>query len=193
VQHLPPPETLPSDVDPPWPISVTFIPASVFDNPALLRVNPEYLAWLLSLPLVKSERLLGGNWKIRPAAGLYFKREWCAAVVPKEPTLEEDHLAKTVAAIEKISGRRPVGTRGGHSPALLRKYGYIYKSEGSADQRPYYELDDNGDNCLVNLPFHYVIDDAMFFSFAWLGSENAAQRITDPERVFDIWWAAFWQ
>jgi hypothetical protein len=24
------------------------------------------------------ERLLGGNWKIRPAAGLYFKREWCA-------------------------------------------------------------------------------------------------------------------
>jgi predicted phage terminase large subunit-like protein len=26
------------------------------------------------------ERLLGGNWKIRPAAGLYFKREWCAVV-----------------------------------------------------------------------------------------------------------------
>ena len=25
-------------------------------------------------------RLLGGNWKIRPAAGLYFKREWCAVV-----------------------------------------------------------------------------------------------------------------
>jgi len=33
----------------------------------------------------------------------------------------------------------------------------------------------------------------MFFSFAWLGSENTAQRITDPERVFDIWWAAFRQ
>ena len=113
--------------------------------------------------------------------------------VPKEPTLEEDHLAKTVAAIEKISGRRPAGTRSGHSASLLRKYGYIYKSEGSADQRPHYELDESGDNCLINLPFHYVIDDAMFFSFAWLGSENAAQRITDPDRVFDIWWAAFWQ
>jgi len=50
----------------------------VFDNPALLQVNPEYLAWLLSLPLLERERLLGGNWKIRPAAGLYFKREWCA-------------------------------------------------------------------------------------------------------------------
>ena len=48
MQHLPPPETLPAGVDPPRPISVTFIPASVFDNPALLQVNPEYLAWLLS-------------------------------------------------------------------------------------------------------------------------------------------------
>src|SRR5215468_12644251 len=73
-------EDLPPGVDPPRPISVTFIPAKVFDNPALLRVNPEYLAWLLSLPLLERERLLGGNWKIRPSAGLYFKREWCAVV-----------------------------------------------------------------------------------------------------------------
>jgi peptidoglycan/xylan/chitin deacetylase (PgdA/CDA1 family) len=113
--------------------------------------------------------------------------------VPKEADLEEDHLAKTVAAIEQISGRRPVGTRSGHSARLLHKYGYVYRSEGSADQRPHYVVDESGDNCLVHLPFHYVIDDAMFFSFAWLGSENAAQRITDPERVFDIWWAAFRQ
>src|SRR6202049_1433103 len=33
---------------------------------------------MCELPLLESERLLGGNWKIRPAAGLYFKREWCA-------------------------------------------------------------------------------------------------------------------
>jgi predicted phage terminase large subunit-like protein len=80
IQHLPPPKDLPPGIDPPRPISVTFIPASVFDNPALLQVNPEYLACLLSLPLLERERLLGGNWKIRPAAGLYFKREWCAVV-----------------------------------------------------------------------------------------------------------------
>ena len=35
---------------------------------------------LLSPPLLERERVLGGNWKIRPAAGLYFKREWCAVV-----------------------------------------------------------------------------------------------------------------
>ena len=74
------PRDLPPGVDPPQPISVTFIPASVYDNPALLEVNPEYVARLESLPLLERERLLAGNWKIRPAAGLYFKREWCTIV-----------------------------------------------------------------------------------------------------------------
>jgi peptidoglycan-N-acetylglucosamine deacetylase len=113
--------------------------------------------------------------------------------VPKEPALEEDHLAKTVAALERIAGRRPIGTRSSHSAKLLRQYGYIYRSEGSADQRPHYEFDDDGGHCLVNLPMHYAIDDAMYFNFNWLGSDPSAQRITDPERVFDIWWAAFRQ
>jgi hypothetical protein len=45
----------------------------------------------------------------------------------------------------------------------------------------------------VNLPMHYVIDDAMYFNFNWLGTDASAQRITDPERVGDIWWAAFRQ
>jgi predicted phage terminase large subunit-like protein len=80
MQHLPRPEDLPPSIDPPRPISVTFIPATVFDNPILLRSNPEYHAWLLSLPTLERERLLFGNWKIRPAAGLYFKHEWCAIV-----------------------------------------------------------------------------------------------------------------
>ena len=113
--------------------------------------------------------------------------------VPKEHALEEDHLARTVAALEHVSGRRPLGTRSGHSADLLRKYGYIYRSEGSADQLPHYEFDRNGANGLVVLPFHYVIDDAMYYNFNWLGTDAAAQRITDPERVFDIWWAAFRQ
>src|SRR6516164_54692 len=78
-------QELPPGIDPPPPMSVTFIPATVSDNPALLRVNPEYITWLLSLPTLERERLLAGNWKIRPAAGLYFKREWCA-VVDEAPT-----------------------------------------------------------------------------------------------------------
>ena len=113
--------------------------------------------------------------------------------MPKERALEEDHLAKTVTALERIAGRRPVGTRSSHSATLLRQYGFIYRSERSADQRPYYEYDEGGRNGLLNLPMHYVIDDAMYFNFNWLGTDASAQRITDPERVGDIWWAAFRQ
>jgi hypothetical protein len=54
-------QELPPGIDPPMPMSVTFIPATVSDNPALLRANPQYLAWLLSLPTLERERLLAGN------------------------------------------------------------------------------------------------------------------------------------
>ena len=64
----------------PMPKSVTFIPGRLTDNPLLMKADPGYLANLKALPLVEQERLLGGNWKIRPAAGLYFKREWCEQV-----------------------------------------------------------------------------------------------------------------
>ena len=35
--------------------------------------------------------------------------------VPKDPELERDHLRKAREAIEKLTGRRPVGTRSWHS------------------------------------------------------------------------------
>lgn len=58
------------------PLSFTFIPARLEDNPALMEKDPGYKAKLMALPLVDRARLLGGNWKIKPAAGLYFKNEW---------------------------------------------------------------------------------------------------------------------
>ena len=111
--------------------------------------------------------------------------------VPKEPELERDHLRKTIAALERLTGKRPVGTRSNHSLPLLRDEGFVYVSEGSADHLPYYVSDPTGSARLLNLPFHFAIDDAMFFSFAWMGSGNAAQRITDPDRVEELWWDAF--
>lgn len=62
-------------VDPALCKSVTFISSSVYDNKILLEANPDYLANLNGLPTVEKERLLNGNWKIRPAAGLYFRRD----------------------------------------------------------------------------------------------------------------------
>lgn len=56
------------------PKSVTFIASSVYDNKALLDIDPGYLANLKAMTLIERERLLFGNWKIKAAAGLYFKR-----------------------------------------------------------------------------------------------------------------------
>jgi predicted phage terminase large subunit-like protein len=111
LQHLPHPEDLPPGVDPLRPISVTFIPAKVFDNPALLRVNPEYLASLRSLPSLERERLLEGNWKIRAAAGLFFKRAWCT-VVDEVPTDLDVVRYWDLAATEKTEFNDPDWTVG---------------------------------------------------------------------------------
>jgi len=54
--------------------SVTFIASTLQDNQILMERDPSYLANLKALPIVERERLLFGNWKIKPAAGLFFKR-----------------------------------------------------------------------------------------------------------------------
>lgn len=69
------------------PKSVTFIASSIYDNKELLKVNPSYLANLKALSIVDRERLLFGNWKIKPAAGMYFKKNQVGnilEVVPKD-------------------------------------------------------------------------------------------------------------
>lgn len=57
------------------PKSVTFIKAGLEDNKILMDKDPDYEANLQSLPYVERMQLLGGNWKIKPAAGLYFRRD----------------------------------------------------------------------------------------------------------------------
>lgn len=56
------------------PKSFTFISASIYDNKKLLEIDPGYLANLHALPRVERERLLNGNWNIKPSAGLYFQK-----------------------------------------------------------------------------------------------------------------------
>jgi predicted phage terminase large subunit-like protein len=62
------------------PKSLSFVPARLDDNAALLRADPGYRANLLALPAVERARLLDGNWRVRPAAGLLFRRHWCPLV-----------------------------------------------------------------------------------------------------------------
>lgn len=70
------PEELTSKHPGEMPLSLTFIASRLQDNPALTSKDTGYEARLRALPYVERMRLLGGNWQIRPAAGLYFKRHW---------------------------------------------------------------------------------------------------------------------
>lgn len=70
--------------------SVTFIASTLQDNKILMEKDPGYLANLKALPEVEKERLLYGNWKIKPAAGLFFKRSQIGEFlesVPKDVVL----------------------------------------------------------------------------------------------------------
>lgn len=113
--------------------------------------------------------------------------------VPSDPQLEEDHLSKSVFALRTISGEAVTGTRSSHTPKLLRRLGIVYNSFTSARTKPFYELDAEGANELLQLPFHYALDDAQYFSFGWMGTPNAAQRLCDSDMVLEIWWQAVLQ
>lgn len=54
------------------PKSFTFIPATLSDNVKLNQQDPNYRANLLALNRVERERLLHGNWKVKPEAGSFF-------------------------------------------------------------------------------------------------------------------------
>jgi predicted phage terminase large subunit-like protein len=66
------------------PMSFTFILSMLSDNPIFTSKDPDYRRKLKALTRVQQERLLGGNWKIRPAPGLYFQRSQCRVIEPHE-------------------------------------------------------------------------------------------------------------
>ncbi len=111
--------------------------------------------------------------------------------IPATRALQIDHLRRTLDALERVSGTRPVGTRSDFDRDLMVAAGLIYNSWESASQGPYYHRHLKGPRWMLELPFHYALDDAQFYNFNWLGSTPHEQRISDPGRVFDLWWDAF--
>ena len=68
-----------------------FIPSSVFDNPALLENDPDYLASLASLPEAEKQALLYGSWdsfsgqvftEWRNDPGHYQDQRWTHVIAP---------------------------------------------------------------------------------------------------------------
>lgn len=94
------------------PKSFTFIYSSLYDNKILMQTNPEYLANLKGLAKVERERLLYGNWKIRPAAGLYFRKEWVNIVDAAPVNMRRIVRYWDLAATEKTPENDPDKTVG---------------------------------------------------------------------------------
>ena len=93
------------------PKSFTFIPAYLSDNRILVEKDPDYMANLMALDVVERARMLDGNWKVRPAAGLYFNRTWVKMVdaIPAGTTFCRGW---DLASTEKTQGNDPDWTCG---------------------------------------------------------------------------------
>ena len=69
-----------------FPMSFTFIPATLNDNQILLKNDPNYYARLSQLPENERQQLLEGRWFFKPQ-GKLFKPDWFGSFVvqPREP------------------------------------------------------------------------------------------------------------
>jgi predicted phage terminase large subunit-like protein len=67
------------------PMSFTFIPSKLSDNPILEDSDPAYRSRLMALPYVERMQQLHGNWNVRPSAGNYFQRHWFPVIERPEP------------------------------------------------------------------------------------------------------------
>ena len=95
------------------PQSMTFIGASLKDNPALTSKDPGYEGRINSLPLVERQRLGGGNWDVRPEGGKYIERPYFERRYTEQPKHLNIYICSDYAVSEPTPGRQPDWTEHG--------------------------------------------------------------------------------
>ena len=106
---------------------------------------------------------------------------------------EGEVLDRGISIIEGITGERPVGYRSPswelseHSLDLLAERGFLYDSSLMGDDAPY--LVDADGRRLVEVPVHWELDDAPYFSYT--PSQGQRNLMASPEHVYQVWSAAF--
>lgn len=94
--------------------SVTFIPSKITDNPIGMKADPSYIGKLKAMSYVERARLLDGNWKVRPSAGMYFPRYDVRIVdwMPQSSEMVRWIRSWDLAASEATDGHDPDYTVG---------------------------------------------------------------------------------
>lgn len=109
----------------------TFIASKMTDNQAGLEAEPNYVAKLRQNDPVRAQQLEHGDWNIKPAPGLYFKRPWFELVDAVPPGRAEWirrwDLAATVPTRENPDPDWTVGYR-----VALHEDGYLYVDDCAA-------------------------------------------------------------
>lgn len=82
------------------PISFQVLLGTIYDNPTLMKNQPEYLANLESLPDIERRRLLLGDWTAREQASSHWSRAWCREGIEEPPASE---IVKTVRSYDLAS------------------------------------------------------------------------------------------
>lgn len=139
------------------PKSLTFIPAKLEDNAILMARDPGYRANLMALNVVDRERLLGGNWKIRSAAGLYFKRSWCQ-VMDASPPIVRSVRGWDLAGTVKTENNDPDATTAtkigqlADGRYIVLHHQHLYGSPGEVETALKNTASADGKNVSIALP-----------------------------------------
>ena len=104
---------------------------------------------------------------------------------------EERIMVRGLEVLESITGRRPRGYRSPAwelkptSPALLKKYGFLYDSSLMGDDEPYLIHGRRDGATLVEIPVQWINDDWPHFGFCSIPALGTG--ISSPQKVFEVW------
>lgn len=71
------------------PQTTSFINACVYDNPVLLKRQPDYVSKLQAMTRVERARLLDGNWNVREESSGYFNEGWLNPLIGSGGTFDK--------------------------------------------------------------------------------------------------------
>ena len=103
-------------------------------------------------------------------------------------------MERSLATIEELTGKKPVGIRTGsweysaNTAELIAELGLLYDSSLMADDMPYEVMSDGRPTGVVELPVEWLLDDYPYFNmdrFAGLRPH------TPPSAVYEIWASEF--